>query len=209
MLSEPINKNIFENLSDVAATACQTASIVNSGMSGGGVGGGMTAETSIAALSSSSSAAAAVVGESASEVVAAQRRSRRHQQQENDQNPETTLTAMNSMAKSIGMSGVVASGHQAGVPGGGEQSSSNFSNLSNSLVSSSKHDGKSYSGDQPATSNSNSISSTFVFGFEDKRRVAYMKSVEKDIIEYISRVIINFLFFFKNCFLVESINVRF
>lgn len=88
------------------------------------------------------------------------------QQQQQQQQNEATIT------KHIGLSG----------------ESSNNSNLSNSLAggSSSKREDKSYStnGDNP----SGTTSSTFLFGFEDKQRVVYMKSVEKDIVEYISRV---------------------
>ena len=71
--------------------------------------------------------------------------------------------------------------------------SSNNSNMSHSLVSSSKNAKSSSLVENSGNGNSNS--STFLFGFEDKQRVAYMKSVEKDIVEYISRVILSFFFF--------------
>lgn len=108
------------------------------------------------------SSSSAVAAAEALEKEATDANEQRQQQQ------EAARQSFNTMANSIGIA-----------------SSSNNSNFSNSLVSSSiKH---AASGDG-VSENSNSNSSTFLFGFEDKQRVAYMKNVEKNIIEYISRV---------------------
>ena len=143
VLTEPINKNIFEeNLSNFNSTS--TAATTTPQTTRTNTLATATLSGSEAALSSSTK-----TGE--------------QQQQKNE-----------AITKRIVLSG----------------QSSNNSNLSNSLAggSSSKREEKSYStnGDNP--NGQSTSSSTFLFGFEDKQRVFYLKSVEKDIVEYISRV---------------------